>query len=321
MRTIKILIVLAVLLGFIILVYVLLTPGVSTISQAPSQTAVSGGQTITDMNSEECAVIDEYVQAFGNGWNDTLYQNAGSYISHPARMSDVEQMHDRLVSGILLKLDSIINHEFTSGLPQTDSRRHQVLRSSYRGLESLARDFPVVARRGIYERLMEDRDVLDGIYAFSVSTFSKSPCFNLRLVPSASGYSLDWNETLADYASMRRQYDTRRRNLQDRLARCGDLTEVQWLQPTLAERRFLDRMTTAEATYKNAERGQFLATLRSLPSDPRLSNDQAAAHAVAEQLTALEANLPSMLYSDEASRAFASVRSRLNNVTAGPQTR
>lgn len=320
MRTIKLLIVLAVLLGIVIVVYVLLTPGVSSVHSAPAETALTGGQRITGMAAEEGAVIDEYVQTFSRGWNDTVYQNACSYISHPDRRSDVQQMQDRLVNGLLIKLDSIINSQFNSSMRQTDTRHHSVLAPSFRGLDLLAQDFPVVAQRGIYERLQEDRDVLDGIHTFAVSTFAKSPCFNLRLVRSASGYSLDWNENLADYAAMRRQYDTRRRNLQDRLERCGDLTEVTWLGPALSERRFLDRMATAETTYKNAERGQFLATLRSLPSDPRLSSDMAAARAVASQLTALEANLPSLLYSAEASRAFANVRSRLTCVTAGPLT-
>lgn len=322
MNFIKILAVIGVLVGTVILGYILMTP------DKPSGRHRFHGdnihievEEIADVGGEEGAVIREYVAMFGGGWNDTLYANACSYIAHPDRQSSQEQMSDQLVSGIMVKLDSIVRGVYRSNPTQTSTSRHSVLAPSYAGLERIGADYPVARERGIYARLMEDREVWDGIHSFATQTFATSPRFNLRLVPSAAGYSLDWDDRLENYAALRTRMDSRRRNLQDRLARCEDLSNVSWLRPALAEQRFVDRITNAETTYKNAERGQFLATLRSLPSDRRLINDPAAAVAVAEQLTALQANLPSLLFSEEASRAFASVKDRLTNLEAGPVTR
>lgn len=323
MKTIKILLILAVLVGCVIGGYMLMvpTPDVGDRRHRQGRHVHVEVEVIPDVGGEEGAVIRDYVAQFSGGWDETLYSNAQSYIGHPDRLSSTEQMQDQLVSGIMNKLDSIVRGVYRSNPAQGPSAGHPVLGPSYAGLERIGADFPVALQRGIYARLMDDREIYDGIHAFAVQTFRVSPRFNLRLVRSASGYSLDWNEQLENYAVLRSRMETRRRNLEDRLARCEDLASVAWLRPALAEQRFLDRITTAETTYKNAERGQFLATLRSLPSDPRLCNDAAAACAVAEQLTALEANLPSLLFSDEASRAFASVKARLNEVTAGPVTR
>lgn len=322
MRTVKILIVLAVLLGFVISCYILMTPTEHTERHSRHNRDVRVEvEVITDVGGEEGAVINNYVAQFAGGWDETLYSNAQSYINHPERMSSADQMKDQLVSGIMTKLDSIVRAAYASNPSQMPTSRHPELGPSYVGLERIAADFPVARQRGIYARLMDDREIYDGIHAFAVNTFSVRPKFNLRLVRSSTGYSLDWNEHLENYAELRNRMDSRRRNLEDRLARCTDLENVSWLRPALSRQRFMDRITTAETTYKNAERGQFLAALRSLPSDARLVNDATAASSVAEQLTALEANLPSLLYSDEASRAFASVKARLNDINAGPVTR
>lgn len=317
MKIVKILIVLLAVVGIVILGFVLMTPTTNQRAIAPP---VSRGDTL-DLNDEEVAVLQQYIQMFSDGWDNTAYHNALSFIQHPDRLGQVEQMGDMLVSGIMAKLDSVMTEVYRSNPPQAPTSAHRVLGPAYDGMAAMCADFDVTAGSDRYARLMADREVFDAVYSFGNSSFVKHPEFNLRLVPSSTGYSLDWNENMHDYAQYRSTQDAHRRNLQNRLERMPDLQNIDWMRTALDRQRFENKISNAETTYRNAELRQFAATLRSLPSDRRLVNDRNAAQAVAAQLGALESNLPPILYSAQTSSLIASVRARLTGTQGEPITR
>ncbi len=317
MRVIRIAVVCIVLIGIVVATFLLMMGGLSDSDAThDAVTPETGGMAITDehvtgLDQVEDSVIAEYVAMFSDGWNDMAYHNAKSYIDQPQREADREQLADALSSGIMIRLDSVITNIFRSDPPQQSIASHRVLGPAYAGLELLASEFPVVTGRSSYLRLMDDRRLFDGIFSFGTRSFVLSPKYDLRIVHVGGAYSLDWNETLHDYAQYRRQQDAVRTDLKNRLARCEDLRNISWMGSVLDQQRFNEKILTAESTYKNNERAELIRRLRSLHMDSRIRSNADARRSIANQLNAVESNLPSFIYTTEVSSAFEYARNQL----------
>ncbi len=259
----------------------------------------------SDMHVQLVGQVENDVSRFDCGWNPVAFNNSLSYIRSHSDDADTTVLIDKLVSGTILKLDSVASIAFRSIERRQRISSHDVLGPVYQGFDYLCNQYNVVGDSPAADRLRNNREIYNFMYSYNSGGAGPDPVFNLRVV---AGGNLDWNEHLADMDA----YESRRKRILDEkrrlVASSPDLCDIIWIQSALSNDTFDENIRQAHMLYIEKERRALLNTLSELNTNGYYSDNEQARNNAASQLYALSANLPQPLQTPEIIGAINNVR-------------
>ncbi len=265
MKFLKLLLVVGILVALIALGWRLIFGGGDGAEISSDQTSN------TELYNQKASSIAEICNVLRSGWDVNRFQEGLNIISGASELTQNQRnsLRDSLANGSFAVMDSLICSAFRTSYTEPRPTASSSVGPMYAGLEVIADSCPNVRHNPRYQELINDRRVINDIYAFSLRTMIPTSDIIIRLSPEG----LVWNLQLANDAQFRQSQHSRRRELIEARRRLPDIYPLNWLNTTLDEDRVNIRLGEGRRRYLEIQRTKLSDYLENLPNDPRLQNN------------------------------------------------
>lgn len=252
-----------------LLLYALILFGVFSVIWlifAPRESSNTTGSSGDDVLSEAISRIDAYAGSISNGWSDSIYSDALSYVDMKCDVLDRtngDLLRDRLKTSFMESVCRLIFDQYGSHMRSGDLNRNIKLKRAYSAFDKLVADYPELKFRQSYVSVRDLRQAHMQIYSFGEQTYNYAP----RTLPTIF---FEQGRPVLHYG-MPKNCSIERRSKKNELMRLRNLragvsalSSSPWTAESLSETRLMNKLDEAARVYHTAESqriNRFLGTV------------------------------------------------------------